>query len=405
MSSPQEESKVAAQKIQEIAKTVPDPRQTGKILFPLESILAVTLLACFAGETRAVSIAVYWRQHLAELSELFEDFPKDVPSHDTINRLLRLIDRTEFTKVLQALATPLVVQAHSRMLHIDGQAVQASKTDKAVRGRYIFNAYDSSNGLVISHLLINEKENEITRVINLLKSFDLHPGDLLTADAMNTQRKVTEFLHQRKALYCLVLKENNPKLSKEVRYLFKAAEESRIRTARSFDCDHGRIEERTVSVLPANLLSKRFLEEWAGLEGGCVIKATITVEQKNKSDLGSQETRYFISSLAFEAQKIADKALTTIRQHWTIENKLHWQLDVSFNQDRIQATNENYLTNRVTLNKIALNTLKTAQKVFRTQNQSFSVKTLQRLCSTPSGALETLAMVMDLRHLLHEVKE
>ena len=98
------------------------------------------------------------------------------------------------------------------MLHIDGQAVQASKTDKAVRGRYIFNAYDSSNGLVISHLLINEKENEITRVINLLKSFDLHPGDLLTADAMNTQRKVTEFLHQRKALYCLVLKENNPKL-------------------------------------------------------------------------------------------------------------------------------------------------------------------------------------------------
>ena len=193
MSSPQEESKVAAQTIQEIAKTVPDPRQTGKILFPLESILAVTLLACFAGETRAVSIAVYWRQHLAELSELFEDFPKDVPSHDTINRLLRLIDRTEFTKVLQALATPLVVQAHSRMLHIDGQAVQASKTDKAVRGRYIFNAYDSSNGLVISHLLINEKENEITRVINLLKSFDLHPGDLLTADAMNTQRKVKSF--------------------------------------------------------------------------------------------------------------------------------------------------------------------------------------------------------------------
>ena len=160
-----------------------------------------------------------------------------------------------------------------------------------------------------------------------------------------------------------------------------------------------------MSVLPANLLSKRFLEEWAGLEGGCVIKATITVEQKNKSDLGSQETRYFISSLAFEAQNIADKALTTIRQHWTIENKLHWQLDVSFNQNRIQATNENYLTNRVTLNKIALNTLKTAQKVFCTQNQSFSVKTLQRLCSTPSGALETLAMVMDLRHLLHEVKE
>ena len=79
---PQEESKAAAQKIQEIAKTVPDPRQTGKVLFPLESILAVALLACFAGETRAVSIAVYWRQHLAELSELFEDFPKDVPLID-----------------------------------------------------------------------------------------------------------------------------------------------------------------------------------------------------------------------------------------------------------------------------------------------------------------------------------
>ncbi len=79
---PQEESKAAAQKIQEIAKTVPDPRQTGKVLFPLESILALTLLACFVGETSAVSIVVYWRQHLAELSELFEDFPKDVPLID-----------------------------------------------------------------------------------------------------------------------------------------------------------------------------------------------------------------------------------------------------------------------------------------------------------------------------------
>ena len=93
-----------------------------------------------------------------------------------------------------------------------------------------------------------------------------------------------------------------------------------------------------------------------------------------------------------------------VRRHWHVENSCHWHLDCQFDQDRIQCTNENYLTNRVALNKIGLNALKTAQRVFETRNQKYSIKTLQTLCSSPAGALETLAMGMDIHNIVNESK-
>ena len=93
-----------------------------------------------------------------------------------------------------------------------------------------------------------------------------------------------------------------------------------------------------------------------------------------------------------------------IRRHWSIENNVHWALDVSFDQDRMQCTNANYLSNRVTLNKIALNVLRAAQNATDVNGQRNSVKTMQQLCSTPAGAIETMGTALGLQGLLDGVK-
>lgn len=398
------ETQKAAETLKESIRDIADPRQQEKTQYPLSAILMVALLASFTGNTSAVSIAIYWRMHAQELAQIIDDFPLEAPSHDTINRVLRLIDSMKIAETLRRLATPLAVEANNRLLHIDGQAVRASKTPDSDMGRYLFNVYDSSNMLVVTHKLINEKKNEISSSIELLSAITLRAGDIVTADAMNTQKKLVAFLQERGVDYCLAVKENHPKLYREAQHLFAVTDLSRFRTAETLDADHGRIETRRVAVLPASLLSKEFLEAWPGLADGCIIRVTNICEAKSKRARNSTETRYFISSLRYTTEDIAALSGTVVRRHWHVENSCHWHLDCQFDQDRIQCTNENYLTNRVALNKIGLNALKTAQRVFATRNQKYSIKTLQTLCSSPAGALETLAMGMDIHNIVNESK-
>ena len=345
--------------IQKALEPVVDPRlHRKKVAYPLQTVLTVVLLAAFAGLTSAVSAAVYWRQHRAELAELIDDFPEEDISHDTINRVLRLIDAEQFHGLLTRMTSGLISQAVNRVFHIDGQAVTVSKSDTALKGRYVFNAYDSINQVVVASLLIEEKKNEISTAIELLSMLDLKPGDLITADAMNTQKALVQYLAERGVGYCLAIKENHPTLQKEVHFLFATAEESRRRKCRTLDADRGR---------------------------------------------NSSQTRYFMTTIPF-SEDAAAVAGEIIRRHWSIENNVHWALDVSFDQDRMQCTNANYLSNRVTLNKIALNVLRAAQNATDVNGRRNSVKTMQQLCSTPAGAIETMGTALGLQGLLDGVK-
>lgn len=388
--------------VQKAVESLPDPRKhQNKIEYPLQVVLTVALLAAFAGYTSAVSIAIYWRQYHAELMELIEHFPEKEISHDTVNRLLRLIKPSEFHGLLTRMTQGLISQAVGRVFHIDGQAVSASKTEDLSTGRYMFNAYDSVNGVVAASLLIEEKQNEISTAMKLLSMIDLKPGDLVTADAMNTQKALVSYLVEREVGYCLAVKNNHQKLWREVHYLFAAADPSRLREWTALDAGHGRIEERTVQVLPANLLSKELLESWANLKDGCIIKVVNDTQAKSKRCRTSKETRYYMTTIPYgdDAAKVAGEI---VRRHWSIENNLHWHLDVNFDQDRMQCTNGNFLSNRVTLHQIALGTLQAAQSA--KTGARYSVRTLQQLCSTPSGAIETLGTILGPNEFVEKVK-
>lgn len=389
---------------QKLAQTMEDPRQEAKVQFPLPVVLAVSLLSSMAGQSSAVSIATYWRKFHDVLSQLFDNFPEADISHDTINRIFRLIKKECMTELLSKLAGELITQAEHRVIGIDGQAVKASKTDKLDNGRYIFNAYDATNGLVLTHLLIDEKGNEITHCEDLVRALDLKPGDIITADAMNTQTKLVDALPEG-VLYCLAVKENQPNLSSEIRHLFAVTDESRFREYASVDAGHGRIENRRYRVLPSSLLSPGFKRRWKGLNQGCLVEVTDVSEAKSQRARNSSFTRYFISSSPYDRPGCPQFMGSIVRKHWSIENNLHWQLDVSFTQDRIQCSDSNYLLNRVALNKIALNSLKRVQKILKEKHgEQVAINTLQFMCSDPVNALNAIIMAEALKPETADVK-
>ena len=220
-------------------------------------------------------------------------------------------------KFILSLTEPLIRSSQRRQIVIEGQAVTASEIDGQTP--YIFNLYDSTNRLVLSQKLIGVKNNEISEAINLIKTVDLR-GCILTADALNTQKKLaSELINNKKCDYCLALKENHKGLYEAVRLLFdleqgvqkrkelpgsKCWESSVYETV---DKAHGRYEEIKVRVLPANLLDKEVLTEWEGLKQGILIEATTKAASTKSADL-SIDKMYFISSLAFEPSCSTDVA-------------------------------------------------------------------------------------------------
>ena len=145
-----------------------DPRRyQNRLIYRLEVILFTALLSSISGQFQAVYIANYWQVHREELSIIIPDFPHQNITHDTINRVLGMLPPQILAKWLLSLGVPLLEASPQRVFHVDGQAVRASKTEKAQSGRYFFNMYESSTHLLVGQLLIEEKTNEITASLQM----------------------------------------------------------------------------------------------------------------------------------------------------------------------------------------------------------------------------------------------
>ena len=133
--------------------------------------------------------------------------------------------------------------------------------------------------------MIGRKKNEISEAVDLLKMLDLDSSDIVTADAMNTQRELVSYLHGRNVGYCLAVKENQPALASEIRAIFGTTHPDQSRTLSDLDADHGRIENRTIRVISGKLLSKVFKERWPGVHAGSLVEATTQTEKKSDEEL------------------------------------------------------------------------------------------------------------------------
>ncbi len=373
------------------AEALVDVRRADCVTYPMDVVLLAVLLAAVCGFTSNYAIAEFWAAHRPTFERLIKGFPKTDISHDTVRRIIKLLGAQDASKLLRRFTEPLVEELAQQIVCLDGQAINAvSRAGKAKR--YVLNVYDTDNGLCLNQVWIEEKENEITRSIEAIEELDLK-GAVITCDALNTQKKLCAKVLEKSADYCMALKGNHRHLHAEVAGWFNTTQGVEMaKTATRIDKGHGRYEEREVWVLPASIvkLNNDLIKQWPGLEDGCLVKTT-TRRASSTGENESLETRYFITSLAFDSQYIAQRVMRCIRGHWGIENSLHWCLDVTFNQDRTQCTNADYIKGRTVLNKLAFNLISQLQKaeIERTGEQPSKPMLMARYSN-----LETLIMAL-----------
>lgn len=384
-----------------VSKAVQKAKLSGtkKTSVDVTALATVALFSALTGESDAVSIEQYSKTYCEFFHKTMPQLQLEGFSHDTVRRLLLLIDPNEFDQFYSQMTLPLVREQTGRIIAADGQAVRATALTDNSDGQphsayYLMNLYDTASKVCLGHKIIDKKTNEITVGPQLVKGWDLH-GCYVTADAMSCQIDFVNAVQKQGGGYLISLKGNQSKSFDEAREIFASAHSSHIYSSEeSVELDHGRIETRKVYMVSGKFLSKTLRKKWAGLSEGSVVKMVKTVTHK-RSRKESFDESFYISSIA-SMQENLPLVTRVIRNHWGIENNLHWMLDMYWQQDRIQASNPNYISNRCALNKMALAYLENYRywlwenKRIKSEDD-ISIRSLQIKCRKPEIALECIA--------------
>lgn len=358
-----------------------DPRQPGKVKYPLLPTLFAIILAWLCGSNSSVKTAIFIRNKRDVLAKLIPGFVEELDySHDTIHRLIQIIKFDELQAFLYEFSAHVEQYAKAespseyRTLAFDGQTPRAviyekedgqkgSKDRREYHRDYYVTLYDCTNKLSIAQETVQDKENENKACVRLCQLMNLK-GSVVTGDALNCQRAVAEAIIQSEGDYMLALKDNHKSLRKAVAEAFLKEElldnEAQYCADAPIDAAHGRLESRMVIALPASAVKSRILGAW-GKDVQTLFFMRTNSYDKKYGVYREPEVRYFLSSLSFDTPNIAEIGLKICRDHWKIENSLHYLLDVTFGQDSLQAKNREYIQNTLLLNKIAANVLRYAQ--------------------------------------------
>lgn len=354
---------------------VEDPRIDRTKKHPLESILYIVLCGSLAGIDSWTGFEDYAEAHF-ETFKQFIDLPNDIPSHDTIARVISALNVEAFSKCFQSFASELAERSKG-VIWIDGKTMRGSFDDrKSVSARHIVSAWSNCCKVVLAQVKVNAKSNEITAIPQLLDLLDLH-GQIVTIDAMGCQRDICDTIVQKSGDYVISLKGNQGNLHNDVELFLEDKDFVPQHEWEEWDKGHGRIEHR--KCLATNDIA--WLNEehkWPGLKSIAVVHSSR--ETKN----GTQtEKRYYISSLEANAEQIAKAA----RSHWGIENSLHWILDVTFNEDGSRIRNENAPEILSMLRKWGLN-------IINQHKGSLSVRRMvNKLAMSPTFLINLLAKI------------
>lgn len=345
-------------RIEHYFQSLTDPRR-GKITHPLINILTIALCATIAGADEFVAMAKWAHMHQDWLAQ-FLDLSNGFPSHDRLNMVFRRLKPAEFERCLLAWLAALHDTSAGRLLAIDGKtARQSFDTATAKSALHMVSVWAVSQRLSIASVAVAKKSNEITAIPEVLKLVELD-GAIVTIDAMGCQTQIAQQIVEGGADYILAVKGNQPTLHEGIvdHFLdqmdddFARTQVSRHETTES---GHGRQEHRTYYVLdvPADLPDAG---RWKGLK-----QIGMAVSETVRNGKPSDDVRYFILSQKMTARRFG----TLIRSHWGIENSLHWQLDISFGEDRCRTRKDHAAANLAVLRRMALSLLKNerSQKV------------------------------------------
>lgn len=351
-----------------------DPRLDRKKFYPIEEILLITFLAVICGAESWNDIENFGKAKLPYLRK-YLPFNNGTPSDDTFRRLFRCLASSEFQKRF-ASWMKTVQLPNERVISVDGKVSRQTFDGDDKAAIHMVSAFASELRLVLAQTSVDSKSNEIKAIPELLEWLDLE-GAIVTIDAMGCQKNICKKIKEKQGDYVIALKGNQEALHKDAENLFSdpaLLEGFGFDEHINIDGGHGRIEERRCRVItvPSVLLNRH---DWPGLQS--IIEIESKRELKTKS---SFEKRYYISSLPADAKKLGD----IIRQHWGIENGLHYILDVSFNDDASRIRKGNAPENMAIIKHTALNLL---QKNKKTRE---SIKGLRKIAAWSDERLDDI---------------
>jgi len=322
-----------------------DPRSGNAALHDFHELLMIALCCVLCGGQGAVDMAVF-----AEAKEPFLRgflcLANGLPSHDTFSRLFRNLDPDQFRDSFQRFMAQFSEQLQG-VVAIDGKVLRRS-FDRASgkTALHMVSAWGSEQRMVLAQVATDAKSNEITAVPKLLRLLSLR-GTIVTADALNCQRAIAEQIVEQKGDYALALKGNQGTLFDDVVLLLDDPELKASTAVPVVEADHGRIETRTATVsTEIDWLQKQ--HQWPGLKAiGKVVRVRET------ADKTATETAYYLLSRVLSPERFNQ----VIRQHWSIENSLHWRLDVVMNEDQDRTRMGNGPHNLAVLRHMAINAM------------------------------------------------
>jgi len=334
-------------------RDLPDPRQAGKVVYPLDEVLLLCLLAVLAGAETFTDIARFGTKKL-ELLRRFRPFRDGTPAHDHLGDIFATLDAEKFQHCFVAwVAAQTGIPAD--VIAIDGKTVRRSFQKKGAKDAiHMVSAFAARQRLVLGQVKVAEKSNEIIAIPRLLDMLAIE-GAVVTIDAMGCQREIAKKVIDKKADYVLALKGNQSSLRDDVELFVTEQKANGFRDTtvshdQTVDGDHGRIETRTTTVIhDVAWLQER--HNWPGLNGVVIIDSIREIDGKTE-----YETRFYITSLLLLAAQVG----LIVRNHWAVENSLHWVMDMVFRDDECRVRTDHAPANFTTIKHMALNLLRRA---------------------------------------------
>ena len=334
-------------------QALPDARQAAKVVYPLDEVLLLSLLAVLAGAEAFTDIARFGQKKL-DLLRRFRPFLDGTPPHDTLGDIFASLNAEKFQQCFVSWVAS-ITGTPSGVIAIDGKTVRRSGQKKGAKAPiHMVSAFAARQRLVLGQVKVNEKSNEIVAIPKLLDLLAIE-GAIVTIDAMGCQRDIAAKIIDKKADYVLALKGNQGTLREDVE-VFVAEQKANdfqdttISRDETVDGDHGRIETRKTTVIhDVAWLQER--HNWPGLKSFVMVESTREVGDTIEVDM-----RFYITSLALAAALVGP----IIRSHWAIENSLHWVMDMVFRDDECRVRTDNAPANFTTLKHMAHNLIRMA---------------------------------------------
>lgn len=350
----QEQSKLVA-----ALAVVPDPRRQCKNLrHRLVDVLVLGFCGVLCGCEDFIEIEKFGRAK-EDFFRRFLELPSGIPSHDTFRRVFQAVCPQALQRCLihwlKGVRQAAPPGADGEVVAIDGKTLRRT-FDRAqgLGALHLVSAWATANGFTLGQVAVDGKSNEITAIPQLLALLDLKDC-VVTIDAAGCQKEIATQIVAKEADYVLALKDNQPTLYAQaadhfVQQLEAANPDGKMRRHREVEKGHGRTETRTTYVAPA---SQEMVASglWLGLASVVMVIRQCVDHATGKT---SEEVRYFISSLPAKVKRLA----RAVRQHWSIENGLHWVLDVAFNEDRMRQRDRHGIENLALLNRLAVSLLR-----------------------------------------------